>query len=119
MGGGMQALEWALEVRRPMVRSIASFSASGRHQPWQIGISECQRQAIYADPDWQGGHYHPEKPPAAGLGVARMMAMLTYRSQPGYWTKFSRSVTSSPKADPGLLDQTFNVESYLHAQGKR
>eukprot|EP00404_Azadinium_spinosum_P041606 CAMPEP_0180828122 /NCGR_PEP_ID=MMETSP1038_2-20121128/74523_1 /TAXON_ID=632150 /ORGANISM="Azadinium spinosum, Strain 3D9" /LENGTH=278 /DNA_ID=CAMNT_0022871005 /DNA_START=55 /DNA_END=887 /DNA_ORIENTATION=+ len=74
--GGMQSLEWACEVRAPKVVSIASLCASGRHQPWQIGISEVQRQAIKKDPLWQDGNYSPEAPPVNGLAVARMAAML-------------------------------------------
>jgi len=112
--GGMQALEFgALEDPKRAAKAVISLCSNGRHQPWQIGISECQRQAVYADPLWLGGNYPPDKPPASGLGVARMMAMLTYRSQPGYWTKFARSIVKRES------QKTFNVESYLHHQGKR
>lgn len=111
--GGMQALEWAIEVRKPKVQSIASFSASGRHQPWQIGISECQRQAIYADPLWQDGNYSPDAPPSRGLQVARMMAMQTYRTHPAYWTKFGRAMVSTHQ------QRVFDVENYLRLQGSK
>eukprot|EP00747_Dinoflagellata_sp_TGD_P079330 gnl/TRDRNA2_/TRDRNA2_160465_c0_seq1.p1 gnl/TRDRNA2_/TRDRNA2_160465_c0~~gnl/TRDRNA2_/TRDRNA2_160465_c0_seq1.p1 ORF type:complete len:264 (-),score=31.40 gnl/TRDRNA2_/TRDRNA2_160465_c0_seq1:18-809(-) len=48
--GGMQVLEFAAGGggHVPPVKSFISLSASGRHHAWQIGISECQRQAIYA-----------------------------------------------------------------------
>jgi len=108
--GGMQALEWGMSLTIP-VRSVISLCASGRHHPWQIGISESQRQAIMADPLWKDGHYSPESPPVTGLAVARMMAMLTYRSHPGYWTKFGRAVSKEKEA--------FEVEKYLRHQGER
>merc|ERR550532_264256 len=91
----MQALEWALEVRAPKVLSVASLSASGRHQPWQ------------------DGNYSPEAPPNNGLAVARMIAMLTYRTHPAYWTKFGRAVVSNHQ------QRVFDVENYLHKQGEK
>lgn len=117
--GGMQALEYALlpeSSLRP--RAMVSMSSNGRHQPWQIGIGECQRQAIYADPLWNGGHYAPDSQPHSGVAVARMMAMVTYRSHPGYWTKFGRSTRTISHQD-AHQEQIFEVESYLRYQGKR
>merc|ERR1719446_1920391 len=82
--GGMTALEFSVcsqnNPQAPVVRSVVSLCSSGRHQPWQIGISEVQRAAIYADPRWKNGMYSKETPPTDGLAVARMMAMLTYRT---------------------------------------
>ena len=45
--GGMQALEWTFVGTVP-VRAAVVLSTGGRHTPWQIGMSELQRQAIYA-----------------------------------------------------------------------
>jgi len=111
--GGMQALEWALEVQNPKVLSIASLCASGRHHPWQIGISECQRYAIKSDPLWKGGNYPPDEPPNNGLAVARMMAMLTYRTHPAYGTKFGRVMVQTQQ------QRIFDVENYLRQQGNK
>ncbi|HSS52517.1 MAG TPA: alpha/beta fold hydrolase, partial [Thermoanaerobaculia bacterium] len=72
--GGMQVLEWAL-LYPEMVEAIAPIAVSGRHSAWCIGLSEAQRQALYADPLWQGGRYAAEAPPAAGLAAARAIAM--------------------------------------------
>eukprot|EP00756_Hemistasia_phaeocysticola_P025984 Hpha_TRINITY_DN16035_c4_g2::TRINITY_DN16035_c4_g2_i1::g.120391::m.120391/K00641/metX; homoserine O-acetyltransferase len=114
--GGMQALEFAIMVRNPRVRSLISLSSSGRHQPWQIGISECQRQAIMADPKWNHGDYDPREPPIQGLSVARMFAMVSYRTHPAYWTKFGRQVHSLSSVNRGMV---FDVENYLRAQGDK
>lgn len=110
--GGMVALEWVAETRNPPARSLVSLCSSGRHTPWQIGISECQRQAIFADDNWCGGQYSIDKPPRTGLSVARMMAMVTYRTHPQYMTKFGRKRGSK---NPELFD----VEQYLQAQGDK
>jgi len=112
--GGMQVMEWAADITTPHVRSIASLCSSGRHQPWQIGISEVQRQALFADPLWQNGDYDPQAPPAHGLAVARMMAMLTYRTHPAYLTKFGRATVGGASKQ-----HTFQVENYLRAQGDK
>lgn len=114
--GGMQALEFSIMVRQPVVRSLVSLSSSGRHQPWQIGISECQRQAIMADPKWKGGDYDPQEPPLDGLSVARMFAMVSYRTHPAYWTKFGRGVHALASINKGMI---FDVENYLRAQGEK
>merc|ERR1719440_940368 len=91
--GGMQSLEFVKcggKPGDPYIRSVISLSSNGRHQPWQIGISEVQRQAVYADPKWNNGMFHQDEAPISGLAVARMMAMVTYRTHPAYWTKFGR-----------------------------
>mmetsp|Transcript_35539 Transcript_35539/g.77814 ORF Transcript_35539/g.77814 Transcript_35539/m.77814 type:complete len:176 (-) Transcript_35539:341-868(-) len=76
-------------------------------------MSEVQRQAIYMDPLWQDGNYSPEAPPSKGLAVARMMAMLTYRTHPAYKTKFGRSLAATHS------ERVFNVETYLREQGDK
>jgi homoserine O-acetyltransferase len=123
--GGMVALEFSVcsqSQPTPVVRSVVTLSSSGRHQPWQIGISEVQRQAIYADPRWENGMYHQDKAPDNGLSVARMMAMLTYRTHPAYWTKFGRAETEPAQfgpSHPTTSVSSFEVEGYLRAQGSK
>jgi len=118
--GGMVALEFAM-VTVPHVRSVVTLASSGRHQPWQIGISEVQRAAIYADLNWKDGMYHQDAPPAKGLSVARMMAMLTYRTHPAYWTKFGRDEKELVQTGPShpTPTSTFEVQGYLRAQGNK
>ncbi len=107
--GGMQALEWAL-LYPSRVAAIAPIAISPRHSAWCIGLSEAQRQAIFADPLWKAGRYDAATPPASGLSVARMMAMCTYRSFPSFEERFSREV-----AVPG----GYVVEQYLRHQGQK
>ena len=107
--GGMQALEWAL-LYPEKVKAIAPIAVSGRHSAWCIGLSEAQRQAIYADPNWQGGNYTLDAPPNQGLGVARMMAMSTYRSWDSLTSRFGREYDTS---------EQFTIVSYLQHQGQK
>ncbi len=107
--GGMQTLEWAL-MYPEMVEAIVPIANPGRHSAWAIGLSEAQRQALFADPRWRDGRYDPEDPPALGLAAARMMAMCSYRSRESFELRFARR----PQA-AGL----FAVESYLRYQGRQ
>jgi homoserine O-acetyltransferase len=93
--GGMQALEWAWAAP-DLVESLAVIAASGRHSPWTIAWSEAQRQAIALDP-------------VAGLAVARMIAMSTYRSHASYQSRFARNRDHD----------AFAVESWLRGHGDR
>lgn len=110
--GGMQVLEWAL-LYPQRLEAIAPIAVSGRHSAWCIGLSEAQRQAIYADPSWQKGYYSPEHPPNTGLAVARMMAISTYRSWTSFEDKFGR------QQEPDLAEQSFEIANYLHHQGQK
>jgi homoserine O-acetyltransferase len=107
--GGMQVLEWAL-LYPERLRAIAVIAASGRHSAWCMGLSEAQRQAIYADPNWQGGYYSPDQPPKQGLKVARMIAMTTYRS----WPSFSERFGGQTQVEVELA-----IASYLNHQGDK
>jgi len=108
--GGMQALEWAL-LGEDFVRCVVPMACGASHTAWQIGTSEAQRQAIYTDPKWCGGKYDPADPPTSGLSVARMMAMISYRTPKSFQSKFGRKVN----AKKGI----FETRSYLEYQGKQ
>ena len=112
--GGMQVLEWGLQYGN-RVQSLAVIAAPGRHSPWCIGLSEAQRQAIYTDPLWQGGHYSPDHPPAQGLAVARMIAMSTYRSWASFYSRFGRQ--STPHLSTSY--PPYAITHYLHHHGQK
>ena len=107
--GGLQALEWAATYPH-LVDALVVIAASGRHSAWSIAWSEAQRQAIFADPNWRGGRYPPEQPPAAGLAAARMMAMVSYRSRASLEARFGRDRDASG---------AFAIEGYLRHQGRK
>jgi homoserine O-acetyltransferase len=109
--GGMQALEWAAQDGR--VERVVAVGCGRRHEAWQIGFGEAQRQAIYADARWRGGDFDPDSPPADGLAAARAVAMLTYRTPSLYAERFGRE--RQREGD----DAPFAVESYLRYQGQK
>eukprot|EP00457_Paulinella_chromatophora_P002442 gb/GEZN01002447.1/.p1 GENE.gb/GEZN01002447.1/~~gb/GEZN01002447.1/.p1 ORF type:complete len:461 (-),score=76.50 gb/GEZN01002447.1/:1034-2416(-) len=121
--GGMQTLEWAAICGPEYVRSIIPICCGAYHRAWQIGISETQRQAIYADPKWQGGAYEkkPGHEPDHGLSVARQIAMITYRSHEAYNEKFGRKQVTGLEEEK-LTERDgqrvhWDVERYLRYQG--
>lgn len=108
--GGMQALEWAAMYPQ-RVGSVVPIGVGGRHSAWCIGISEAQRAAIAADPNWNDGYYTDDAPPEKGLAAARMMAVCTYRSWQSLDERFGRRRTAD--------DSLFEVQSYLRHQGSK
>jgi len=140
--GGMQVLEWAA-IYPEMVGSIAPIAIGARHSAWAIGLNEVARRAITADPAWRGGRYRPGEQPETGLGLARAIAMLSYRSFDSLEAKFGRErveergdqATAAPSGqdvgadgDPvdaearsdvlgRLMSVGFEIESYLSYQG--
>jgi homoserine O-acetyltransferase len=114
--GGMQALSlasyWPERAGRVLV--IAATGAMGAQN---IAFQEVGRQAIMADPNWQGGGYYGTgKSPDAGLSVARMAAHITYLSETSLTEKFGRRLQDRAEKSFGF-DADFQVESYLRHQG--
>jgi homoserine O-acetyltransferase len=107
--GGMQALEWVVTYPEK-VGSIVPIGVGAQHSAWCIGVSEAQRAAIEADPNWNNGYYSDEQTPDKGLAAARMMAVCTYRSWQSFDTRFGRD-----RSD----DQIYQVQTYLRHQGKK
>lgn len=115
--GGMQALEWAVTYPG-MVRSAVPISSTCKRSALGIGLSEAQRQAIMADPNWNGGDYYGRQHPNKGLALARIIGHITYLSEASMQRKFGRRLqdNSAFKFD---FSTDFEVESYLHYQGKK
>ncbi len=115
--GGMRALEWAATEPERVERLflLASPAASSADQ---IGWCAPQIAAIRADPNWNGGDYHDAPPghgPHLGLGIARRMAHLSYRSAFELSQRFGRAAQSGEDLATG---GRYAVESYLdhHAE---
>ncbi|EXJ92730.1 homoserine O-acetyltransferase [Capronia epimyces CBS 606.96] len=94
--GGMLALEYAY-FGKDYVRCIAPIATSACHSAWGISWGEAQRQSIYSDPKYEDGYYSFDDPPTAGLGAARMSALLTYRSRDSFEARFGRNTPDLSK----------------------
>ena len=117
--GGMQVLEWGASYPE-LVRAIAPIAIGPFHSAWAIGLNEVARRAITSDPAWQEGAYPLDHQPETGLGLARAIAMLTYRSFDSYEQKFGRErplAGSATRDVRGGLDASFEIAGYLRYQG--
>ena len=114
--GGMLALSFAANFPGRTERVLA-IATTARHSAQNIAFHEVGRQAVMADPNWQGGDYYGHgKGPEKGLAVARMAAHITYLSEAGLTDKFGRRLQDRSAKSFGF-DADFQVESYLRHQG--
>jgi homoserine O-acetyltransferase len=101
--GGMRALEWAVAL--PDRVGALFFLASGAAVTAdQLGTQTTQQTAVRLDPAWAGGDYLPGAGPVAGLGIARRIAHLTYRSAQELEERFGNRTSAACR---------FEVASYL------
>ena len=94
--GGMLAVEWAATYPT-LSRAVVVFAAPVAHTAHAVGLNQVQRRAIEI-----GG--------VAGLELARMAAMLTYRTPVELEMRFGRE-----RRDDGR----FQIQSYLDYQGEK
>ena len=107
--GGMQVLQWMVSYP-DRINSAIPIATTMKHSPQQIAFDEVGRQAILADPNWNGGDYYGSNLPAKGLAVARMMGHITYMSDTSMAEKFGRRFIDTAQTKFG---QVFDVEKYL------
>lgn len=115
--GGMQVLQWAVSYPE-RVRAALPLATTARHSPMLIAFSEVGRQAIYADPNWNGGDYYDQSRPNAGLAVARMIGHITYLSEESMHHKFGRRLQEREHFGYDF-NTDFAVEGYLRYKGNR
>ena len=110
--GGMRALEWA--VQHPdRVGAICTIGSSAVATGDQIGTASIQIRAIKSDPDFNNGdYYEQEQGPIEGMGIARRIAHLTYRTEAEMDVRFGRELQGD---DTGR----YAVESYLDHQADK
>jgi homoserine O-acetyltransferase/O-succinyltransferase len=95
--GGMQALQWALDDPDRVGHAIM-VGAHDHQSPMAIALNAIQRECIELDPE-------------RGLGLARKLAMLTYKSEALLSRRHERR---RDRNDPSRFD----VEGYLDYQAR-
>ena len=114
--GGMQALEWTVAYP-DRVRACISIASTAHLSSQGVAWNAIARNAIMADPDWQGGYYYGSgRAPTAGIGVARMVGHITYLSTESMTEKFDRRLQDRERYSYTLTEADFEVESYLRHQ---
>lgn len=117
--GGQQALEWS--IMNPSLISYSILMATNAfHSPWGIAFNEAQRMAIKSDPTWKDNNADAGK---IGMGAARAMALLSYRtyetynktqSEEGCELKTGFKAISYQQYQGEKLMKRFNCHSYLY-----
>lgn len=110
--GGMRALEWAI-MYPDHVAAICTIGSSAVATGDQIGTASIQIRAIKSDPYFNDGdYYEQERGPVEGMGIARRIAHLTYRTESEMDVRFGRELQG---------DETgrYAVESYLDHQAAK
>merc|ERR1711964_607649 len=103
--GGMQVLEFCAQFPDRYDNLIA-VAATAKTSPSTIALRSTQRMAVRQDPKYNNGHYGSDGPsrPIQGMGLARRMGMMTYRSREEFDARFSWDLKDTGK---------FEVEEYL------
>ncbi len=110
--GGMRVLEWMVAFPE-RVHSGLVLGSTPAVSADQIATHAAQIAAIHADPNFRGGNFYDQESgsgPHIGMGVARRIAHLTYRSETELDLRFGREVQEGE--DPWVGGR-FAVESYL------
>ena len=115
--GGMQAFEWAI-LYPDRVDAVVAIASTHAIRPQGVAWNAIARNAIMADPAWQGGHYYGTgRKPDAGMSVARMVGHVTYLSAQSIGDKFGRRLQFADDIRYTVTEPEFQVENYLRHQG--
>lgn len=114
--GGMQVLQWAV-MYPDLIETIIPIATPAKLSPQAIAFNKVGRHAIMIDPLWNDGNYYNSKYRIQGLGLARMVAHITYLSEEGMQQKFGREHTK--RDNIYTFDEKFQIESYLDHQGSK
>ncbi len=115
--GGMQALQWAVDhpqrVEHCIAIGTAPLSAMG------LALNHLQRQAIRLDPRFRGGKYLPDEQPGGGLGLARAIAMCSYKSADLFAERYARKPNRNGEDPLRSFEHRYDVAGYLDYQGEK
>lgn len=119
VGGSLGAmLVLALGALAPdRFRQLIPIAGSLSSSPWIIGFNHVARQAILLDATWQSGG-------TRGLELARQIAQMTYRAEPGLTDRQGRRMGNRNASagdfnanwDPGLA---YAQQTYLEHHGRK
>jgi len=115
--GGMQALQWAVDyperVEHCIAIGTAPLSAMG------LALNHLQRKAIRLDEKFKGGKYPPGEQPSRGLGLARAIAMCSYKSAELFEERYARKPNRNGENPLLSFEHRYDVAGYLDYQGEK
>ncbi|KAA0545326.1 homoserine O-acetyltransferase [Bacillus sp. BGMRC 2118] len=112
--GGMQVLEWGI-MYPDFAKLLFPLATAPYFSDYGIAYNTISRFAITNDPSWKEGDY--ETNPHAGLSIARMIGMISYRSREQFNNRFDREKREG--WGQNHREKAYQIESYLHYQGEK
>jgi homoserine O-acetyltransferase len=114
--GGMRVLEWCVgqpdRVSRAFVLAVGAAASAD-----QIALCSLQIRTIRSDPAFAGGDYYAEaRGPLEGLGIARGIGQVSYRTADELQSRFGREAQGSENP---LSGGRFAIQSYLEHHGEK
>src|SRR5208283_1575005 len=100
--GGMQALQWAVDYPQRVDHCIA--------------IGTAPLSAIGLDPKFNGGKYPPGEQLGGGLGLARAIAMCSYKSAELFDERYARKPNRNGEDPLRSFEHRYDVAGYLDYQ---
>ena len=116
--GGMVVLAYAA-LFPGAARRLVSISGTLAASPFAIALRSIQREAITGDPDWRHGNYPTDRPPRTGMGLARKLGTVTYRSAAEWQQRFDRQPARPDFEHNNPFAAEFAVQGYLESQARR
>jgi homoserine O-acetyltransferase/O-succinyltransferase len=114
--GGMRSLEWCVGYPDRVSRALV-LAAGAAATADQIGLYSVQIRAIRSDPAFSGGDYYDAAVgPVDGLGLARGMGQMSYRTEIELESRFGRTPQA---AEEPLKGGRYAIESYLQYHGDK
>jgi homoserine O-acetyltransferase/O-succinyltransferase len=116
--GGMVVLAYAA-LFPGGARRLVCISGTAAAAPFAIALRSIQREAITSDPDWKGGNYPVDRPPARGQRIARKLGTVTYRSAAEWQLRFGREPIREDMKGGVPFAAEFAVQGYLETLAQR
>ncbi len=116
--GGMVVLAYAA-LFPGGARRLVCISGTAAAAPFAIALRSIQREAITSDPDWKGGNYCADRPPARGQRIARKLGTVTYRSAAEWQLRFGREPIREDMKGGVPFAAEFAVQGYLETLAQR
>lgn len=108
--GGMQVLEWGV-LYPNYSETLVPIAVTPFFSDYGVAFNAIAIKAITDDPSWKNGEY-TEGEILPGLEIARMIGMVTYRTDKMFNRRFKKE-----RILVGHKQEEFQVESYLNYQG--
>ena len=119
--GGMRALEWSIGSPDRVARAVV-IGCGAQSSAEQIALQSIQLLSITDDDAWCDGDYYDKgdgRGPVRGMGLARRLGHLTYRSEIELHQRFAnRSQAGESALDPQRRGR-YAVQSYLDYAAER